>query len=112
MKMTEAMSPLPKDAPVMIAWEAYKVTDGYANTRNWALNEKHVDGSLWAAFLAGHEARTLSLPSDQEVEKVARAISLEFDVDPDVFIGMHGRAKWEEQWHSIAHAALLAIRQE
>jgi hypothetical protein len=34
------------------------------------------------------------------------------DVDPDVFIGMHGRHKWEKQWHPIAAAAIAACEAE
>jgi hypothetical protein len=47
-------------------------------------------------------------PSDT-VEQVARAIVLEMGLDPDVFIGMHGRAKWEKVWHSVAKAALATL---
>lgn len=43
------------------------------------------------------------------VETVARKVALEFDVDPDVFIGMHGRRRWEKQWHSIARAVIPAV---
>jgi hypothetical protein len=46
-------SPMPKDHPLMKAWEEYKQTDDYANTRKWALHAEHVDGSLWAAFSQG-----------------------------------------------------------
>jgi hypothetical protein len=42
-------------------------------------------------------------------ERVARAIAYEFDVDADMFIGMHGREKWEKQWHPIARAAIQSI---
>lgn len=42
--------------PLMVAWTAYKGTEEYANSRKWALHEKHVDGSLWAAFEAGFAA--------------------------------------------------------
>lgn len=48
-----AMAPVPADDPLMVAWEAYKSTPEYENTRKWALVERHVDGSLWAAFEAG-----------------------------------------------------------
>ena len=48
-------------------------------------------------------------PPADAVEAVARAIALEFDVDPDVFIGMHGRGKWEKQWHPPARAAIAAF---
>jgi len=48
------------DAPVMKAWEAYKQRDEFANTRRWALHEKHVDGSLWAAFYHGFFAASVN----------------------------------------------------
>lgn len=54
--MSDTMAPVPNDHPMMIAWQAYKTTDEYANTRKWALHEAHVDGSLWAAFVAGFHA--------------------------------------------------------
>jgi hypothetical protein len=75
-------APCPKDSPLMIAWEAYKSTDDYANSRSWATRfipeddpeeiecirahganpvtkankEQYVEGSLWAAFMAGYLA--------------------------------------------------------
>lgn len=52
------MAPLSKDDPRVIGFNAYKKSEGYANTRNWALHKAHVDGSLWAAFCAGMEATT------------------------------------------------------
>ena len=53
---------LPKGHPMRDAWDAYMASAGYANTRRWALTEAHVDGSLWAAFIAGYAAAT---PKDQ-----------------------------------------------
>lgn len=47
---------LPADHPLRRAWEAYKASDDYPNTRRWALVDAHVDGSLWAAFAAGFDA--------------------------------------------------------
>lgn len=49
---------LPKNHPVLLAYKAYRETEEYANTRKWAQNETHVDGSLWAAFEAGYRAST------------------------------------------------------
>ena len=46
-------TPVPETDPLMIAWQAYKATGEYANTRQWAAHETHVDGSLWTAFVAG-----------------------------------------------------------
>lgn len=50
-------APLPKNHPLVIAFEKYKATPEYANTRRWALHDAHVDGSLWAAFSAGRESQ-------------------------------------------------------
>lgn len=57
-----AMMALPKDDPIMLAWEVYKITPEYANSRNWAKHDEHLDGSLWAAFLSGYQARTAHVP--------------------------------------------------
>ncbi len=54
--MMPTETPLSPDDPRLIAWNAYKRTDTFRNARAWALQEEHVDGSLWAAFLAGYEA--------------------------------------------------------
>lgn len=54
--MTEAMQALPEDHPLMQAWRAYTQTDSFKNTRYWATKaDEYVDGSLWAAFMAGWE---------------------------------------------------------
>jgi hypothetical protein len=50
---------VPADAPVMKAWEAYKMTEDYANSRKWAQHEAHVDGSMWAAFYQGFFAAAI-----------------------------------------------------
>jgi hypothetical protein len=47
---------LPSNHPEMKAWERYKGTPNYANTKNWATDEKHTEGSLWAAFDEGYHA--------------------------------------------------------
>lgn len=49
-------TPVPKDSPLMKAWETYTRTEEYENTRKWARIAYHTDGSLWAAFLKGWEA--------------------------------------------------------
>jgi hypothetical protein len=75
------MAPLPKDAPVMIAWERYKGGSDYQNTRNWALHDAHVDGSLWAAFLAGFTATTRPEASPPErTEELVERLFGEFGV--------------------------------
>jgi hypothetical protein len=56
-----AARPCSPDEPVMIAWNAYRVTEDYANTKRWATDPRHCDGSLWAAFDRGfNTATTLS----------------------------------------------------
>ena len=47
---------LPSGHPIMVAWEKYKTGDEYANTRRWAIDKNHTEGSLWAAFLEGWKA--------------------------------------------------------
>lgn len=51
-----AEAAVPADAPVMIAWTAYKAREEYANSWRWAAHEEHRDGSMWAAFYAGFYA--------------------------------------------------------
>jgi hypothetical protein len=51
-----ASTPVPKDHPLMKAWEAHKATEDFSNSRKWALHEEHLDGSLWALFSAGWQA--------------------------------------------------------
>lgn len=53
--MSNAMSPLPEDHPLIQAFDKYKNTPEYSNTRRWATNPKHTEGSLWAAFIEGWE---------------------------------------------------------
>lgn len=51
---------VPSDHPLMVAWETYKVSDHYRNSRRWALHDDHVDGSLWAAFEQGWAAALIA----------------------------------------------------
>lgn len=52
------MAALPDDDPRVAAFATYRESEEYENTRKWALHERHVDGSLWAAFIAGWHARS------------------------------------------------------
>lgn len=47
---SSAMQQLPKNHPLMVAWEEYKQTPEYANSKKWAERLEHIEGSLWAAF--------------------------------------------------------------
>lgn len=53
------MAPVPADHPLMIAWEKYRASPAYQNTRKWALQEEDVDGSLWASFELGFLAASI-----------------------------------------------------
>lgn len=59
-------TPLPSDDARMVAWREYTATDDYRNTKRWAVEPPHTEGSLWAAFLAGWsgaESRTPNAPN-------------------------------------------------
>lgn len=67
------MMALPKDHPIMLAWESYRSTSEYANSFRWAEKAEHRDGSMWAAFLAGWQAAQGEMAelSDEEQRFVA-----------------------------------------
>ena len=46
-------APVPAGHPLMKAWKAYAETEDFANSKKWAGDPTHVEGSLWAAFLQG-----------------------------------------------------------
>lgn len=81
-------TPVPPEAPVMKAWEQYKATEGYANTRMWAHHEDHVDGSLWAAFYAGFFACAVNAAGPAadaatEIEQLRAALQHFIEVTPE-----------------------------
>ena len=51
--MSGAMRQVADDEPLMVAWKAHQQTEEYANSRKWAAFPEHLDGSLWALFMAG-----------------------------------------------------------
>jgi hypothetical protein len=53
-QMEQAMAKVPDDSPLMIAWNAWRETEQYANVLAWA--GKLQEGNLWAAFMAGYQA--------------------------------------------------------
>lgn len=89
MKLTaETQSPIADDHPMKVAWDAYKQTDEYANSKHWALRiapiyfdaderrqaedlmphsqrEQHVEGSLWVAFCEGYRAALSSTEGEE-----------------------------------------------
>jgi hypothetical protein len=67
-----------QDEPLMIAWNAYKATDEYANSRKWARNYEHIDGVLWALFSAGHASRDAEVAElqarDEDVHRLGYVV--------------------------------------
>ena len=66
---------MPTDSPaattslLMIAWNKYKESEDFINTKKWASHSEHVDSSLWAAFMNGYNSRQESVPQETpEVE--------------------------------------------
>lgn len=84
--MSSTQAPIPKDDPLMIEWEKFKACGEYANAVNWGtypsasiemsedgkgevgitLNFDHIDGSVWAAFCAGWNARIQRSAEDSD----------------------------------------------
>lgn len=59
-------TPVPENDPLMIAWNAYKETEEYANTKKrYGKLPQSADGSIWASFMAGFNAgRTPTEPKE------------------------------------------------
>lgn len=49
-------APLPKDSPLIKAWEQYKSSEEYASSSRWLHHKEHRVGAMWAAFSAGWTA--------------------------------------------------------
>jgi cation transport regulator ChaB len=65
-----AMAEMPLTHPLRAAWEQYKKTGEFLNTRTWAADPTHLEGSLWAVWLAAFNSAT------------ERAAALQESVDP------------------------------
>lgn len=63
-------TPVPKTDPMMKAWDSFRTSDEYVNIKSWASKSEHLQGSLWAMFVAGYKAAT------------ERAADLHDQVDP------------------------------
>ena len=53
-----ANTPCPPDHPLMVAWTTHQATGDFANSKYWAAYPEHLQGSLWALFMAGWMAAT------------------------------------------------------
>ena len=56
--MSEVQAEMPVSHPLRAAWEQYRQSDKYKNTRKWAAHPEHLDGSLWGVWLAAYTAAT------------------------------------------------------
>jgi len=70
--MSEIMSAVPEDHPLMRAWKAHQATADFANSKHWATVPEHLQGSLWALFMAGFNAG-IAEGRRQTLEEAARA---------------------------------------
>ena len=88
--MADLSTPAPKDAPIMLAWEAFKETSEYVNAHRWARQEAHTEGSMWFAFLAGWQR---SQGSDESTQLANPAGSPTDRDEPRGWVVV-------ERWHS------------
>jgi hypothetical protein len=63
---------LPEDDLRIKAFDSYKQTEDYANAKKWASFPEHVDGSLWAAFIAGYQALYKEITTARKEAKPGR----------------------------------------
>lgn len=72
------MAEIPRGTPQRDAWEEYRLTPEYANTRSWAVKqpEQSVDGSLWAAFNRGWELASKVTRANNEANGFVWLLSL------------------------------------
>ncbi len=79
---SNTITPLPADHPLMKAWKAHQASDDYANSKKWAqaiaiefdpvsgthmpvvIENQYLEGSLWALFVAGWNARSADETSE------------------------------------------------
>lgn len=55
-----ASAPVDPADPLMVAWEQFKKSESFANSRKWAAYDEHLDGSLWHCFEVGFRAGQLA----------------------------------------------------
>lgn len=54
--MSDVMSAVPEDHPLMRAWKVHQATADFTNSKRWAVFPEHLQGSFWALFAAGFHA--------------------------------------------------------
>lgn len=62
----------------MIAWAEYQTSEEFKNTQKWAAHPEHLQGSLWAVFVAGFKVATERAASlHEQVDSASDAERLE-----------------------------------
>jgi hypothetical protein len=70
MSEMRAETPVDPNSQLFQAWERYKQSERFVNSRKWALHpdaeaRAYVDGSMWAAFEEGFNAALSSTPGER-----------------------------------------------
>lgn len=67
-----ASAPCDPNSPLMVAWEQFRKSESFANSRKWAAYPEHVEGSLWNLFMTGFQAAQATVPTPvyKAVERV------------------------------------------
>lgn len=50
-----------EDSPVVVYWSEYEASERFENAKRWAVKPENLQGSLWAAFVAGWDAHETSV---------------------------------------------------
>jgi len=98
-------TPVPNDHPLMVAWNAYKQTEDYANTLRWAVYPKHTEGSLWVAFARGWRLRSMPTETLTLEEWTTKLYKLAQKLK-------HGEEGWDYFYMSIRAVLEAAVTQE
>lgn len=46
------------NSPMMKAWEQFAKSESFSNSKRWAADPAHVDGSMWNCFMIGWRSAT------------------------------------------------------
>ncbi len=84
---------LAEDHPMMLAWNSYKLTEEFENTKRWAVSKDHTEGALWAAFVAGHTAALATSATLDAMEAEVRRLTEENELLRGVRTALRTRIK-------------------
>lgn len=103
--MSAASTPIPIDHPLFLAWVDYKASEDFENSAKWALDPQHTEGSMWAAFMNGWQARDGVVPNR---EKLGRLI---YECQHKRNGGRWDLVETKDVWYDFADA-LMALAVE